>query len=371
MAVIPTRGAQANPFFGNFFAGNDTPFNNSRTLLGVGLGLLSGGTPQQQVAQAASNFVNERQNGQTFNRTIEALRNGGATDLADAVEAGAVPASDAYKLFYQQKLEAQKPKQNFLTVGKNLYNAATGEWVTPPAGIAAADEEYGLNPVWGVDANGKQVIGVLSKSGKFKTLDTNGITPTPTIQNIDLGTSIISQNSRTGAPVEVRTKDVAGEKRAGALGTGEGQAVAEAQAALPSARTAASTVSQQVESLKNDPYLPSMLGAVNSRLPNMTSDSARVQGKIDQLKGGAFLQARQILKGGGAITDFEGQKAEQAYTRMNQAQSVEDFNAALDDFNAAVQSGVKKLEQQAGQGAATASPAGNRTSRGVTWSVEP
>ena len=65
-------------------------------------------------------------------------------------------------------------------------------------------------------------------------------------------------------------------------------------------------------------------------------------------KGGAFLAGRQLLKGGGAITDFESQKAEAAFARLNQAQSPKDFKAALDDFNSAVQEGVRKLEQQAG-----------------------
>jgi hypothetical protein len=114
-----------------------------------------------------------------------------------------------------------------------------------------------------------------------------------------------------------------------------------------------------------------MLGPMDSRLPNLSSDAARVQGKIDQLKGGAFLQARQMLKGGGAITDYEGQKAEAAFARMSTAQSVEDFNAALDEFNAAVQQGLAKLEAQAGGGVTPAQPQSPRqTSTGVQWSVE-
>jgi hypothetical protein len=55
------------------------------------------------------------------------------------------------------------------------------------------------------------------------------------------------------------------------------------------------------------------------------------------------------LKGGGAITDYEGQKAEAALARLNQAQSVEDFNAALDEFNYHVQLGLHLLQQQAGK----------------------
>ena len=56
-----------------------------------------------------------------------------------------------------------------------------------------------------------------------------------------------------------------------------------------------------------------------------------------------------MLKGGGAITDYEGQKAEGAYARLNQAQTPEDFKAALDEFNFYVQQGLQKLQAQAGQ----------------------
>lgn len=125
----------------------------------------------------------------------------------------------------------------------------------------------------------------------------------------------------------------------------EAKGTAEARAQLPGARQMAADVSKQVDDLLADPYLDSMLGPVNSRLPNVSSDAARVRARMDQLQGGAFLQARQLLKGGGAITDFEGQKAEAAFLRMNAAQSRKDYELALREFQEAVMSGVKKLEE--------------------------
>jgi hypothetical protein len=71
--------------------------------------------------------------------------------------------------------------------------------------------------------------------------------------------------------------------------------------------------------------------------------------RLDQLKGGAFLEARQLLKGGGQITDFEGKRAEAAMARLEVAQDEKAFDAALDDFNAAVQAGVKKLQTRSGR----------------------
>jgi hypothetical protein len=65
---------------------------------------------------------------------------------------------------------------------------------------------------------------------------------------------------------------------------------------------------------------------------------------MDQISGGAFLQARQLLKGGGAITDFESQKAEKAFLRMNEAMNIEDYTKAMNDFLDAVRVGLPKLE---------------------------
>lgn len=195
---------------------------------------------------------------------------------------------------------------------------ATGNLTTPGGGA-----EFGLNPILGRDKDGNVVIMQLGKDG------TAVVTAMPEGVTADMGLKPFETAQGT------------------ALGKGAGEAVVDALTKLPSASGLADQVSSQIEALKNDPYLEKMLGPVDSRLPNVTADAARVQGMMDQLKGGAFLQARQLLKGGGAITDFEGQKAEAAFIRMNAAQSVEDFKAALDEFNEAVQQGVAKLEAQA------------------------
>lgn len=225
MAIFPTLGNQTLP---SWFANNDQPFNNSNTLLSVGLGLLSGKTAQDQTANAATNLYNARQDGRTYNRTLQFLKQNNP-DLAQAVEAGALGPGDAYKEYYRQKLEAQQPRNSLMAVGKNLYDFQNGQWISPPAGMAASDEEWGLTPVWGQDGSGKTVLGQVSKSGKFKPLDTGNFTPTPVIQNIDTGTAIIGRNSRTGAEVTNTPKDVAGAAAAAKVGAAQGDAKAQYQ----------------------------------------------------------------------------------------------------------------------------------------------
>jgi hypothetical protein len=132
-------------------------------------------------------------------------------------------------------------------------------------------------------------------------------------------------------------RSIYGARREGTLG-------AEAAAAAPGQISLFNTIEFQVNDLLNDPYLPNMLGPIASRTPNITADAARVQSKMDQISGGAFLQARQLLKGGGAITDFESKKAEQAFLRMNDAMNIEDYTKAMNDFLDAVRAGLPKLE---------------------------
>jgi hypothetical protein len=50
---------------------------------------------------------------------------------------------------------------------------------------------------------------------------------------------------------------------------------------------------------------------------------------MDQIKGKAFLQAFESLKGGGQITEVEGKKATDAIARLNTAQSTPEFKKAL------------------------------------------
>lgn len=94
--------------------------------------------------------------------------------------------------------------------------------------------------------------------------------------------------------------------------------------------------------------------------------------RIGQLQNNAWLSARQMLKGGGAITDYESRKAEGAVARLSRAKSEDEFRTALKDLRDAIVEGEAKL--RAASGAAPAAPAapvatGNTTSSGVQWSI--
>jgi hypothetical protein len=101
------------------FVNGFQPFlrNNSDMLLQAGAGLLGGQTAPQQVAGLAQGVAGVRQR----NKTLEFLRQQNP-ELAAAVESGALSGGDAYKLFYQQKLQAQKPRNlSFETLADGTY----------------------------------------------------------------------------------------------------------------------------------------------------------------------------------------------------------------------------------------------------------
>ena len=91
------------------------------------------------------------------------------------------------------------------------------------------------------------------------------------------------------------------------------------------------------------------------------TDAAGFTALFDQVKGGAFMEAFQALKGAGAITEKEGEKATGALTRMSLAQSEKEFVAAAREFQDVVRNGVQNAQKKTNLGgtAAPAAPASN------------
>jgi hypothetical protein len=80
--------------------------------------------------------------------------------------------------------------------------------------------------------------------------------------------------------------------------------------------------------------------------------------RLDQLKGGAFLEAFNTLKGGGQITEVEGKKATDAIARMDNATSEQEFKAAVKDYQEVIRKGMNRAKMKAKPVAPTTQPAG-------------
>ncbi|MEH3108978.1 MAG: hypothetical protein PGN22_02605 [Agrobacterium cavarae] len=238
-------------------------------------------------------------------------------------------------------------------------------------------DEWGLNPVWGKDKDGKTVLGQVSKTGKFRPLDTGDFQPTPGVDKIDTGTQIVTRDSKTGEVIDSTPKENYKEARDKAEGGVDGKVGAEARAALAGVKNIAKQVDAQIDDILNDPNLDGAVGSIQGRLPSFTQGSVDFDKKLERLQGQAFLQARDFLKGQGQITDFESKRAEAAIAQLSTAQSEEQFKKALREFKDAVATGILKAEAAANQAPSPAgstapppAPSGNKTSTGTTWKVK-
>jgi len=86
------------------------------------------------------------------------------------------------------------------------------------------------------------------------------------------------------------------------------------------------------------------------------TDAASFQALFDQVQGGAFLQAFETLRGGGAITEKEGAKATSAKNRMSLAQSEDEFVKAAIEFRDVMNEGLKRAEARASGSSAKPAP---------------
>lgn len=136
------------------------------------------------------------------------------------------------------------------------------------------------------------------------------------------------------------------------------KAQAGAQADLPKALEDARFMKETIGKLINEqgqlqPGVESIVGGWGGMqgrqaavLP-LSGTQRKYQPIVNQIKGQVFMNAYQGLKGGGQITEVEGIKAESALARLDQAQTEEDFAAALKDLMDVVNAGERRAMQKA------------------------
>lgn len=137
-------------------------------------------------------------------------------------------------------------------------------------------------------------------------------------------------------------------KRAGAQGTAQGKDVAESQTKLPDYIDNANYLNSQIDTLINTPGLDQNFGQA-SYLPNIRGgDAANAQTKLEQLKNLNFLAAFNSLRGGGQISNVEGEKAQNAYANLLNAQSYAQALQSLQEMKTYISLGVQRAKDKAG-----------------------
>ncbi len=92
------------------------------------------------------------------------------------------------------------------------------------------------------------------------------------------------------------------------------------------------------------------------------TNAAGFDAYLEQVEGGAFLEAYERLKGTGQITEVEGQKATRAITRMKRSVSEPEFVKAAREFEGIIRSALDRASQrEAKLRGAPAAGAGRRT----------
>jgi hypothetical protein len=126
------------------------------------------------------------------------------------------------------------------------------------------------------------------------------------------------------------------------------EASSQALVGLPRAQATAQSTLSTINQLRNHPGREYATGksAIFPLVPG--TDPYDFEQIRKQAVGKVFLEAYQMLKGGGPITDIEGKKAEEAMGRLERAQSEEGFLSALDDLENAVIDGTRNMERAAG-----------------------
>lgn len=165
-------------------------------------------------------------------------------------------------------------------------------------------------------------------------------------------TGQIAPGVMRGAPV-VRASDsprLQGEiAQAKEVGKTLGEERTKAALDIPRIVDNAETAIRHVDELLAHPGFSTAVGKSSmlqmQKIPG--TDAYDFMSRLDQIKGGAFLEAFNSLKGGGQITEVEGKKATDAIARMNNSTSEKEFKAAAEDFKSVVRTGLNRAKMKA------------------------
>jgi hypothetical protein len=197
------------------------------------------------------------------------------------------------------------------------------------------------------------------------------------------GQDIQAQTTRRGQDItEQRERDLAlAENQAAAKARGKviAENKVEAERALPGAIATAEQTLTLIDEMIGDARVSKdgkkwevpkggrdpaegFTNYVGAGVPGMRflegSDAASYERRQLQIEGKTFLEAFESLRGGGAITEVEGAKGQQAISRMNKAQSEVEYVKAARELQEVVRKGVERARAKAGVAAGGGGAAG-------------
>jgi hypothetical protein len=226
--------------------------------------------------------------------------------------------------------------------------------------------QFGLTPIVGEDPNGEMVLMQPGSDGSVNVMQLpEGVKPKYGIDKVDAGDHWVYIDTRTAQTVGTEPKNLRNAAAETAIGKAQGEAVGTAQTGLSEAVSTADRFSGLIKSIVEDPSLGDITGSswkegYGGLMPDamLGQKGVDLNTKLKQVAGQAFMEARDKLKGAGGLTDYEGQKGEEAIARLSRAQSKEAMQKALEELDWIINLGAERMRQRAAQGgAAVGNPA--------------
>lgn len=290
----------------------------------------------------------------------------------------------------------QDLQSTFRTIGDQLgFPISSMQRDVMPGVGAGANSQHPKGTAADYSVQGKtrpqidQLIATLSADPRLEVIDeTDGRTGTGPHVHVELRPGVQVASAGGGLGVSRRPEDEAAAvaqakgnvelgmlpeeeriKRESAIqqsvGIESGKMAAEKAAAAPATIATLQNSLDSIDALLADPDLDDIVG-VGSLNPLNRVPGTKARGLIaraDQIAGQSFLAAFNQLKGGGAITEREGQAATQAIARLDRSQSAADYKQALTDLRTAIKPGLERAQQQAAGGQARPASTSERRAR--------
>lgn len=272
-----------------------------------------------------------------LNQTAAYLRQQGANQLADAVDAGMINGQDAFRTWYDAQHAAPDYTANqrdFMFAQQNGYQGSFADWVNS----GGTGSQVGTTIYTGRDAQGNIVPMQVGQGGFVRSPLPDGVSFDPGALNAE-------------------------RAYGNQVGSGRGKA----EVAAPESIANAQRTLTQIQQLKDDPGLWWSVGGLGWTPNAPGNPQAGTISRIEQLQGAAFLDAFESLRGGGQITEVEGAKATNAIARLQRSQSYEDFRKALTDLEDVIQIGLDRAIRQSEGGNPVPAMGGAGNSGG--WTV--
>jgi len=223
------------------------------------------------------------------------------------------------------------------------YKGGFDQWMALKK--APAGGNYGQNGQIFKGPDGNFYSVQFGRDGSLKTqpitASGGGLTPSKGVERV--GSELVDKS--TGRPVRNVSPQIEGGKVAEEVGTARGKAQVNLGSNVNSGMEAFHVVSKALR----HPGAWKNFGAVGA-FPNYPGgDAANAKAFLDQISGINFLEAYKGLRGGGTITEIEGQKAEAAKARLSRAQNWEQAKAALVELQGSIIRNIQGAYSDAGQ----------------------